>query len=511
MRNENAALLRYNKKMSRRYIFQCIISITGILFAFGFLAPFRVFAATLYLSPSAKTVAVGQTFTATIEVSSADQAMNAVSADLSFPSDKLRVLSVSQTDSIVNFWVQNPTFSNAQSTGDVILQGVVLTPGFFGSGGDVVNVVFQAVAPGDASVSFSSGSVLANDGKGTNILTGMSDASFTIGSAPQSVPMLPRAGKITAPSAPPAAMTSGITIASIPSTEDDKWYSFGGIQFNWNMPIGADGVWYALASSSDETPSVATIASQATSASYDLSSLNDGVWHFLISSETNGIWSPVVVKQFGLDRKPPDPFTITRTDSDPADTQLTFTWTTTDSLSGLSHYEAKIGDGDWFDPEGLRQGSSYVIPESTPGKRSLAVRAIDNAGNIQEEDATFTVVAPHSWQEWWYQMVRLLSFSLMVFALIFAAFIIFFYLLSRSLHAWKRKAKRELHEFEISLLKEVGKMDSEEKKEKEKSSDIDLRPANLAKEKKANEEEARRLREETKTEIEKIEKLTGEK
>ena len=116
--------------------------------------------------------------------------------------------------------------------------------------------------------------------------------------------------------------------------------------------------------------------------SYDLSSLNDGVWHFLISSETNGIWSPVVVKQFGLDRKPPDPFTITRTDSDPADTQLTFTWTTTDSLSGLSHYEAKIGSGDWFDPEGLRQGSSYVIPESAPGKRSLAVRAIDNAGNI---------------------------------------------------------------------------------------------------------------------------------
>jgi hypothetical protein len=68
-----------------------------------------------------------------------------------------------------------------------------------------------------------------------------------------------------------------------------------------------------------------------------------------------------------------------------------------------------------------------------------------------------------------------------------------------------------LHEFEFSLLKEIGKMNDEEKKEKERSSNIDLRPASLAKEKRSNEEEAKRLREETKTEIEKIEKLTGDK
>jgi hypothetical protein len=479
---------------------------------FAFLIPFHAFAATLYLSPAAKTVAVGQTFTATIEVSSADQAMNAVSVDLSFPSDKLRVLSVSQTDSIVNFWVQSPTFSNAQSTGDVVLQGVVLSPGFLGAAGNVVNVVFQAIAPGNAPVSFSSGSVLANDGKGTNILAGMSGAEFTIGEAPAPVAApksSPSASKVIPVTAPPAALTSGIAITSVPSVEEGKWYSFGNIQFNWNMPIGADGIWYALASSSTETPSVATVASQATSASYDLSSLDDGTWYFLISSETNGIWSPVVAKQFGLDRKPPDPFTITRTDSDPADTQLTFTWTTTDSLSGLSHYEVKIGDGDWFDPEGLRQGSSYLIPESTPGKRSLAVRAIDNAGNIQEEDTTFTVVAPNSWQEWWYQVMRFLSFSLVILAFIIVAFLLLYYLLVRNLRAWKRKTTRELREFEKELHEELGTIDDEIKKEK--TLNIDLRPSNLEKEKRSIEKETTRIKEETEAKLEDIEKLTGDK
>ncbi len=470
----------------------------GIALAFGFFIP-RVLAASLYLSPGTKTLAVGQTFTVALEVSSADQAMNAVSADISFPSDKLRALSVSQTNSVINLWVQSPSFSNAQGTGDVLLQGVVLSPGFSGAAGDVLRITFQAMAQGVAPVSFSSGSVLANDGKGTNILTSMSGASFTIGPASAVTP------------SPAAAQISGIVVTSAPSTEDDTWYSLNSIQFNWNMPIGADGVWYVLASSSNMTPPVTAVASQKTNVSYDLSSLSDGIWYFLISAEENGVWSPVVTKTLRLDRTPPEPFTITRTDSDPADTELTFTWATTDALSGLSHYEVKIGDGDWFDPETLRQGSSYVIPQSTPSERSLAVRAIDNAGNVREEDTTFRVVAPNSWQEWWYQVMRFFSFSIIVLALIVAAFILIYYLLSWRFLVWKRKTKRELREFAKELHEEIGKMESEEKKKKENALNIDLRPSILEREKGSIEKEAERLKEETETKIEKIKKLTGDK
>ena len=141
--------------MSLNKILRHFLVAAPVVITLGFFIPSHVFAASLYLSPAQKTLTVGQTFTVTLEVSSADEEMNAVSADISFPSSKLRVLSLSQTDSIVNFWVQNPTFSNAQSTGDVLLQGVVLSPGFLGDQGDVVNIVFQAIARGTASVSFS--------------------------------------------------------------------------------------------------------------------------------------------------------------------------------------------------------------------------------------------------------------------------------------------------------------------------------------------------------------------
>lgn len=283
----------------------------------------------------------------------------------------------------------------------------------------------------------------------------------------------------------------------------------GTIQFGWNIPIGADGVWYTFASSSNAAPSVAAVANSTTSASYDLSSLSDGIWYFLISSEENGIWSPVVVKTLRLDRTPPEPFTITRMDSDPADQELTFTWAATDALSGISHYDMKIGDGDWFNPENLRQGSSYTIPQSSPGKRSLAVRAIDNAGNIREEDTTFTIVAPDSWQEWWYQVGRFFSFSLVILAIIVIIFIVIYYLLAWRLVSWKQKMKRELHEFEKELHEEIDKMNDVEKQEK--TLNIDLRPSALEKEKKAIEKETKLLREKTETEIEDIEKLTGDK
>jgi hypothetical protein len=256
-------------------------------------------------------------------------------------------------------------------------------------------------------------------------------------------------------------------------------------------------------------PSVTSGASQATSASYDLSSLNDGIWYFLISYEENGVWSPVTVKTLRLDRTPPEPFTITRIDTDPADTQVTFTWSTTDLLSGLSHYEIKIGDGDWFNAENLQQGSSYILPQSAPGKRSLSVRAIDNAGNIREEDTSFTVVAQNSWQEWRYQMTRFFSFSFIALVVIVIIFILIYYLLTWHLISWKRRMKRELREFERELREEIGKMNNEEKNEK--ILNIDLRSASLVKEKRAIEKEARQLKEKTEAEIEDIEKLTDGK
>lgn len=144
--------------------------------------PVPLFADTLFVSPSAGSYKVGQTFAIRMVVSSPAQAINAVSANLSFPADKLQVTSISKVGSILNLWVAEPSFSNGAGT--VSLEGVVPNPGFQGQSGPVLTVNFRVVGTGSATVSYSSGQLLANDGYGTNVLRTRNSATFALEAAP---------------------------------------------------------------------------------------------------------------------------------------------------------------------------------------------------------------------------------------------------------------------------------------------------------------------------------------
>ncbi|MBX4181323.1 cohesin domain-containing protein [Candidatus Parcubacteria bacterium] len=146
--------------------------------------PQHSYADTILISPAAGSYSVGQTFSVRIVVSSPTQAVNAVSAVLSFPIDKLQVTSVSKIGSILNLWVEEPAFSNAQ--GKVSLEGVVPNPGFTGSSGPILTVNFRVIKDGTANLQFSSASILANDGYGTNILKTRGIGTFTLSGAPVS-------------------------------------------------------------------------------------------------------------------------------------------------------------------------------------------------------------------------------------------------------------------------------------------------------------------------------------
>lgn len=183
-------------------------------FIFGslfFLFPLYVHAASIYILPAEQSVSVGQTFTLTAYVSSPDQAMNAASGDISFTSDKLQVLSISKENSVMNLWIRDPSFTNSISGGNVYFEGVVLNPGFVGTAGNLIAVTFQAVEAGNASISFSSGAVLANDGNGTNILNSTQGDTVTIG------PRIPiPSADISSTSL--SSTTSSVTSTTIPTT-----------------------------------------------------------------------------------------------------------------------------------------------------------------------------------------------------------------------------------------------------------------------------------------------------
>src|SRR3989338_8837245 len=114
--------------------------------------------------------------------------MNAASGVISFSSDKLEVASLSKTGSIFSLWVQEPSFSN--SAGTVNFEGIALNPGFTGASGKLISINFKVKSVGDAPLTFSSGSVLANDGKGTNILANLGSGLFSV-SAPTVGPQAP--------------------------------------------------------------------------------------------------------------------------------------------------------------------------------------------------------------------------------------------------------------------------------------------------------------------------------
>ena len=150
---------------------------------FVFFLPSPAFAATLSISPSSVSVAVGQAVTVSVVVSS-PQAINAIASTLTFPADLLRVASISKSGSILSLWIEDPVFSNTAGTVD--FSGAVPNPGFTGNGARVVSINFVAKTTGTATLSLQpSSSVLANDGNGTNVFTSADRGTISIEAAPE--------------------------------------------------------------------------------------------------------------------------------------------------------------------------------------------------------------------------------------------------------------------------------------------------------------------------------------
>ncbi len=149
------------------------------VFIFVFLAfPIASFAATFSITPQSATKSVGDTFSVSVSASSASQAVNAVSGTLDYSSGTLELVSISKGGSIVNLWVQEPSYSN--SAGTASFEGVILNPGFTGGSGRVLTYTFRAKAQGTGTVRLLNGSMLANDGSATELFTGANTASYTI-------------------------------------------------------------------------------------------------------------------------------------------------------------------------------------------------------------------------------------------------------------------------------------------------------------------------------------------
>ncbi len=159
-----------------------------LFFTIGILlVPTGVHAATLFLSPSTGHYEVGQTFTVTVRVNTQGIAINAAEGTLSFDQGMLNVVGLSTAGSIFNLNIQEPSYSNTDGT--IRWSGIILNPGYTGTAGMLLKVTFKGIKIGAGHIGFTSGTVLANDGHASNVLTNMLGEAYTLvqGTIPQTL------------------------------------------------------------------------------------------------------------------------------------------------------------------------------------------------------------------------------------------------------------------------------------------------------------------------------------
>lgn len=363
---------QYLKKFSFFLIFFIAVLFLKTLAAEG---------ASFVLSPSSGSYSVGQTFSLSVNVSSAEQSINAASGAISFPADKLEVVSISRANSKINFWAQEPAFSNA--LGSINFEGIILNPGFQGQSGEIISVGFKVKGTGTALISFSSGSILANDGLGTNIISGLGQAVFSLGdSSGQTSTGFISSGLPNAP-----------TITSSTHPDSTKWYNSSDVKFSWQVPsdITAIRILY------DKYPySIPSVVYGPNIASKEISGVKDGTWYFHVQFKNEKGWGAVSHFRFQIDTQPPIipkiNFVSGKASLNPRP-QVIFN--TKDDLSGVYYYRIKIGDGGFFEEtiERIIKTNPYILPVQSPGKRTFLVQAFDYAGNSSTAIEEFEVKA----------------------------------------------------------------------------------------------------------------------
>jgi hypothetical protein len=338
-----------------------------------YVLPMGAQAATLSIVPPVSNVQAGDIVRVSVVVNSEGLAVNNAESVLHFAPEFLQVMSLSSLGSVFSLWVEQPSFSNA--AGEVRFNGGVPNPGFTGSSGTILTVVFTAKRAGVASLSLTDAAVRANDGLGTDVLTSSNGATVRI-SGPQP--------------APAEAPSAGRDVALHSSTHPDEkaWYAQKELQVFWTLPGGVTAVQTGVGASESTAPTVIytpPISEKTTDP------LEDGVWYFKMRYRTAGGWSPVSTFRANIDTVAPE---ITSNDFlyDPDKRLLAVRVTARDDRSGIARYELEI-DGKQHLVDSTNLTRPFVLPFDEPGVHSVHLTVFDRAGNSAVAEGSFLVSA----------------------------------------------------------------------------------------------------------------------
>lgn len=390
------------------------------------------FAASLYFSPSSGNFNVGQNFLVGIYVASPDQSINAIESEIIFSSDKLEVLSLSKSNSILNFWVEEPYFSNSE--GKIKFSGVVLNPGFIGSSGKILTLNFKAKSSGFSNLKINSASVLANDGLGTNVLKNISGAQFNLIQPIIEQPQLEKqTGELK-------QLLPQITSPTHP--DENKWYNQNNVLLKWNIPNDIIAIKFSLTKDFKNLPSILI---DYPFSSKEYKNLEDGIWYFALQFKNkNNNWSDVGYFKIQIDTVPPEHFKIDFIDGKISrNPRPIILFDAQDKTSGIDYYKIKIDGGDFFEIKSDSINNTYTLPEQNIGKHNILVQAFDKAGNYSYIKDEFEILAPASYLEIFSKKISItLSYLIPLIALILILIILLLYGI-RYIIILRKKIKKE--------------------------------------------------------------------
>jgi len=330
-------------------------------------------AASLYITPSNGAYNVGQTFSAGVYVSSQDQTMNAASGIISFPADKLQIDSLSKEGSVMNLWVQEPFFSN--TAGTLSFEGVALNPGFSGLTGKILSATFKVKAVGAGTLAFTQGSILANDGLGTNILDNTTGANLSL--------QLSGSGSgVSVPSSSIGSVPNAPEIVSSTHQDSNKWYSNGVATFTWPAPNDITAVKLLVGSLPKASP---VVLYRPPINKKTIDDLGDGIWYFHAQLQNDSGFGTASHFQFRIDTTKPDKFNISFVErKDNTNPRVELIFDSHDETSGIDHYEIQIDKKDSYTQEGTGYDTVEIL-SLEPGKHIISAKAVDKAGNFLQD------------------------------------------------------------------------------------------------------------------------------
>lgn len=121
--------------------------------------------AELYFGSQSKEYGPNSEFAVGLFINTEGENVNALEGKILFPADFLEFKEIYSGDSIINFWIENPSAS-CENMCEVVFSGIV-PGGYIGERGHIFSFVVKAKKLGDISITTADDRVLLNDGLGT--------------------------------------------------------------------------------------------------------------------------------------------------------------------------------------------------------------------------------------------------------------------------------------------------------------------------------------------------------